>query len=210
MAVRTYKIPLQQFQSNRLRRDHADLAAEPQYQLIANFFFDEMYGPRDFSARDQQARRLNQFVHFAPGLNIGDVEQVLDLLEVSDRLDDNLCVWLQAMDAPADFDEETYEQAYRLADNYEERQHQLELVRIALYNVYKLTDKPLIKLALDRTEKVAHAVGMGDIHRFLRLGHKAIQPVRDINRFVETIYDREKIRLERIYADYIDRLNVER
>ena len=46
-----YKLALQTFQSQRLRRDLADLAAEPQYKKIGEFFFEEMYGPRDFSAR---------------------------------------------------------------------------------------------------------------------------------------------------------------
>jgi hypothetical protein len=39
----------QAFQSQRLRRDLADLAAEAQYQQIGQFFFEEMYGVRDFS-----------------------------------------------------------------------------------------------------------------------------------------------------------------
>ena len=56
MPAREYKLALQQFQSARLRRDHADLAAERQYQAIGEFFFNEMYGPRDFAARDDQAR----------------------------------------------------------------------------------------------------------------------------------------------------------
>ena len=78
-----YKLALQVFQSQRLRRDHADLAAEAQYHEIGEFFFEEMYGPHDFSARDEQARRLHQFVHLAPGLAVRDVQEVLELLELT-------------------------------------------------------------------------------------------------------------------------------
>lgn len=203
MAARTYRLPLQEFQSYRLRRDHADLAAEPQYQLIGEFFFEEMYGPRDFTARDEQARRLNQLMPFAPGLAIRDVDQVLQLLDVTHRLDESLCEWLLAIEAPLDFDEAIYERAYRLADNYGDRVLQLDLVRSSLYSVYRMASKPLIKLALDRTEPIARSVGMADIHRFLRAGYRAIQPVRDIHRFVETVYIREKDRLDRIYSDLV-------
>src|SRR5438034_1818533 len=104
-----YKAVLQSFQSNRLRRDHADLAEESQYHAIGEFFFEEMYGPHDFSARDEQARRLQQFVHLAPGLAVGDVQQVLELLELSNRLDDAVVQWLINLDAPLDFDENLYE-----------------------------------------------------------------------------------------------------
>ena len=199
MAVEDYRRVLQQFQSERLRRDHADLAAEPQYQQIGAFFFDELYGPQDFSGRDAQARRLGQFVHLAPGLNIGDVQQVLSLLELSSRLDEQVAQQLIALGVPLDFDEPTYERAYRLADSYEDRLIQLDLVRGSLYNVYKMARRPMIKMVLDRTERLATTVGMADIHRFLRAGYEAIQPVLDIYRFVETIYTREKDRLDRIY-----------
>jgi hypothetical protein len=77
---------------------------------------------------------------------------------------------------------------------------QIDLVIVALSNVHQLGRKRLLGLALQSTQVQAHAVGMGAIHRFLRLGYQAIQPVRDINRFLDTIETREKARLDRIYA----------
>ena len=195
-----YKRALQSFQSRRLRRDHADLANEPQYQKIAEFFFSEMYGPNDFSARDEQARRLHQFVHLAPGLGVRDVEEVLQLLELTNRLDDDVAGWLIMLGAPLDFDEPIYERAYRAADHYDERVRQLGLARASLYNVYRLSHKPLLALALRQTQGLAQATGMAELHRFLYQGFQAIQPVRDIYRFVETICVREQDRLDRIYA----------
>lgn len=194
-----YKLALQAFQSQRLRRDHADLAAEPQYHQIGEFFFEEMYGPRDFSSRDEQARRLHQFVHLAPGLAVRDVQDVLELLALTNRLDDAVAQRLVELEAVLDFDEPLYERAYRLCDNYAERVHQFELIRHALYNVYRMARRPLIGAVLQRTQGLAQTVGMVDIHRFLYMGYQAIQPVRDIHRFVETILLREQDRLDRIY-----------
>jgi len=194
-----YKLPLQLFQSQRLRRDHADLAVQPEYRQIAEFFFEEMYGPHDFSSRDEQARRLHQFVHLAPGLAVRDVQDVLELLELTNRLDDAVAVQLSALEAPLDFDEVRYERAYQLCDNYGDRMRQIELSRSALYNVYRMARKPLIGAVLQRTQGLAQTVGMSDIHRFLRLGYQAILPVRDIHRFVETVLLREQDRLDRIY-----------
>jgi hypothetical protein len=194
-----YKIALQAFQSQRLRRDHADLAAEPQYHQIGEFFFEEMYGPRDFSSRDEQARRLHQFVYLAPGLAVRDVQNVLELLALTNRLDDAVAQRLIELEATLDFDEALYERAYRLCDNYAERVRQFELIRHALYNVYRMARRPLIGAVLQRTQGLAQTVGMVDIHRFLYMGYQAIQPVRDIHRFVETILLREQDRLDRIY-----------
>jgi hypothetical protein len=194
-----YKLALQTFQSQRLRRDHADLAVQPEYRQIAEFFFEEMYGPHDFSSRDEQAYRLHQFIHLAPGLAVRDVQDVLELLDLTNRLDDAVVAQLNALEAPLDFDEIMYEQAYQLCDNYGDRMRQIELSRSALYNVYRMARKPLIGAVLQRTQGLAQTVGMSDIHRFLRLGYQAILPVRDIHRFVETILLREQDRLDRIY-----------
>jgi hypothetical protein len=194
-----YKFALQVFQSHRLRRDHADLADEEQYRALGEFVFEELYGPHDFSARDDQARRLHQFIHLIPGLGLRDIEQVFELLEISNKLDESVATWMVALDAPIDFDEPLYERAYRLADNYDERVKQLDLVRAVLYNVRQLARKPLLGTTLRHTQSLAHAAGMSDIHHFLHLGYQAIQPVRDIYRFVETVSLREQDRLDRIY-----------
>lgn len=198
-----YRVALQALQSDRLRRDYADLAAEPQYRQVGEFFFTELYGPRDFSARDAQARRLHLLVQGFPGVVLRDVEQVLDLLDLTQHLDDQVVEKLIEIDAPLTFDIETYEHAYRVADNYADRVRQIELVRISLYNVARLTRNPLLGMALERTRGLAEMTGMTDIHRFLRVGYKATQPVRDMPRFVETISVREMNRLDRIYADQL-------
>ncbi len=195
-----YKFALQAFQSLRLRRDLSDLAAEAQYQQIGQFFFEEMYGARDFSSRDEQAQRAHWFVHRVPGVTAHDVESVLDLLALTNKLDDEIASLLIELGAPLDFDEAIYEHAYRLADHYAERVLQIDLVVVALSSVHQLGRKRLLGIALQSTHVLAHAVGMGDIHRFLRLGYQAIQPVRDIKRFLGTIETREKERLDRIYA----------
>jgi len=195
-----YKFALQAFQSHRLRRDLSDLAAEEQYQQIGQFFFEEMYGARDFSSRDEQAQRAHWFVHRVPGVTAHDVESVLDLLALTNKLDDEIASLLIELGAPLDFDEAIYEHAYRLADHYAERVLQIDLVVVALSSVHQLGRKRLLGIALQSTHVLAHAVGMGDIHRFLRLGYQAIQPVRDIKRFLGTIETREKERLDRIYA----------
>jgi hypothetical protein len=194
-----YKLALQTFQSRRLQRDLADLAAEPQYQRIGQFFFEEMYGPRDYSARDQQAQRVHQFIHRTPGVSIHDVEPVLDLLELTNMLDEQIATLLIENDAPLDFDEPLYEHVYRVADNYDLRVSQIDLVLVALGNVHRLGRKRFLGLALQSTTALAHAIGMGEIHRFLLLGYQAIQPVRDMDRFLKTIETRERERLDRIY-----------
>lgn len=198
-TLRQYRIALQIFQSNRLRRDYRDLSEVPEYEPLGEFFFNEMYGPHDFSQRDQEGRRLHHFLGILPGVRLRDLEEVLELLELTYQLDEDLAQWMLAADIGTDFDELTYEYFYRLADKYDERFRQLTLVRSSLYNVFQLSRSPILGSALRRSHFVARLAGIGTVHTFLLRGYEALQNVTAIEHFAETIYQRELDRLNRIY-----------
>jgi hypothetical protein len=191
---------LQEFQSMRLRRDYADLAVQPQYTPLANFFFNDLYGPQDFQARDNQARRLHHFIHMAPGLTMRDVEVSLDLLDVTMQLDLRVATQLQQMDAPLPFDEATYEEAYYRADDYQPRIQQIKLIREALTRVHRLTQVPLLGTALANSKTLARLAGMRELHAFLQRGYNALKPVDDLEPFLARVDELEYSRLDRIYG----------
>lgn len=199
-TLKQYRIALQIFQANRLRRDYRDLAAIPQYEPVGEFFFNEIYGPRDFTERDRGARRLHQLLHALPGVRLRDVEQVLELLELTTTLDDGLALLMLEHKIGTDFDEATYEHYYFVADNYDERLRQLDLVRDSLYNVFRLSRSQLLGIGLHRSRLLARLVGMEAAHEFLVQGYDALQGVSSIDHFAVTVYDRELARLNRIYG----------
>ena len=49
---------LKAFQQRRFSHTYADLLASPRYGAAARYFLDELYGPKDFSARDAQFARV--------------------------------------------------------------------------------------------------------------------------------------------------------
>ncbi|WP_298819274.1 FFLEELY motif protein [Chloroflexus sp.] len=198
-TLRQYRIALQIFQSNRLRRDYQDLSEIPEYEPLGEFFFNEMYGPRDFSQRDQEGRRLQHFLGMLPGVHLRDLEEVLELLDLTYQLDDDLARLMQAAQVGTDFDETTYEHFYRLADRYDERLRQLTLIRSSLYNVFRLSRSSMLGMALRRSHFIARLAGIGHVHTFLRRGYEALQHLAAIDHFAETIYQRELDRLNRIY-----------
>src|SRR5512134_4045998 len=46
------------WQADRLARTYADLLANPRYAAAAAFFLSDLYGPKDFSARDEAVGRI--------------------------------------------------------------------------------------------------------------------------------------------------------
>ncbi|MFV9503899.1 MAG: FFLEELY motif protein [Oscillochloridaceae bacterium umkhey_bin13] len=198
-SFKQYRLALQVFQSARLRRDYADLALIPQYTPVGDFFFDEMYGPRDFSDRNSEARRIQHLLHVLPGVRIRDLEEVLELLDLTNQLDDQLARMLQLDAVGLDFDEPTYERYYRQADNYEARLLQLNLVRSCTYTVFRISRSQLLGMALHRSGLFARLVGIEAAHDFLVKGYDALCGVSDVTRFAETVHIREFDRLNRIF-----------
>lgn len=195
-----YRLALQIFQSERLRRDYDDLAEIAQYEPVGEFFFTEMYGPRDFSARDAGARRIQHILHLLPGVHLHDIEEVLDLLELTNRLDDELARLMLARHTGTSFDEATYDAAYRAADNYDLRLRQLALINKSLHNVFRLSRSALLGVGLHRSRLLARLAGIEAAHGFLVKGYDALRGVSDITQFADTVYRRELARLNRIYG----------
>ncbi|MEI6776952.1 MAG: hypothetical protein WCK70_08625 [Chloroflexales bacterium] len=194
-----YRIALQVFQSHRLRRDYRDLSAIPMYEPVGEFFFTELYGPRDFSQRDNDARRLQHFLHIVPGVHLRDIEELLELISITAELDDGLTDLLIDRGVPLTFDEQIYEQLYRESDNYEDRYRQLELISNSLDNVFRLSRSHLLGIALERSSVIARLAGFESGHTFLLKGYRALRNVTEIDHFATTIYNRELDRLNRIF-----------
>ncbi len=199
-TVQQYNRTIQHFQSERLRRDYRDLADDLRYHALAGFFFDELYGPHDFDARDAGARRLGQFIHLLPGLRIQDLELVLELLDLTNQLDYELAQLLYCWHAPLPLNETIYEQAYRAANNYARRVQQLELIAATLHTMHRVARLPLIGLTLAQTRGLAMLVGLKELHSFLVSGYAVFARLDDIEPFCAAVSRRELIRLDRIYA----------
>jgi hypothetical protein len=195
-----YRIALQIFQSSRLRRDYQDLSAIPMYEPVGEFFFTELYGPRDFSQRDNDARRLQHFLHMVPGVHLRDVEELLELISTTADLDDGLTRLIIERGAPLAFDEPLYERLYREADNYDARLRQLELIDSTLAIVFRHSRSHLIGIALESSGLIARLAGFESGHTFLLKGFRALRNVTSIDHFATTIYNRELARLNRIYG----------
>lgn len=200
MKAKNHYDYLQEFQSMRLRRDYQDLAVQPQYTLLANFFFNDLYGPHDFQARDNQARRLHQFIHMAPGLTMRDIEVSLELLDMTTKLDHQLAEVMERMKVALPFDEATYEEAYLRSDAYEPRVRQIKLIREALTRVHRLAQIPLLGTALANSKTLARLAGMRELHAFLRRGYEALKPVKNLEPFLARVDALELERLDRIYG----------
>ena len=187
------KNALQEYQARRLRETYADVVRDPQYTRLGAFFFDEIYGPQDFSFRNESIRTLHQHLK---GLLRGDIidgmARVIDLHDLTDRLDEHMVRELTALDARPPLAPAVYTTAYRRCGNYEERLKQIDLMLEAIRTIHRISRMRLIGLSLKAVHGAAHLAGYGAIMDFLTNGYEAFHKVRDIGFFAGTVEAREK------------------
>lgn len=179
---------LKAYQQLRFSKTHAALLADPRYQRAARFFLDHLYGPDDFSTRDDQfARVVPAMVRLFPGEVVDTVERLARLHAISEQLDSLLAGHLAGPPAPA-----VYTRAWQATGHFDWRQQQIELSLQIGKSLDRLTRNPIIRHSLRMMRGPAKAAGLSDLQRFLETGFEAFRAMRGAAHFLEAIDVKER------------------
>jgi len=194
------KRALQAFQAARLNATYADLKNDPQYEKIGGFFFEKLYAPEDFSFRDASIKKLQKVLKgkVYKGM-VAAVSQVIELHELSDRLDDRMVDGLLAAGVGPDMNMDQYQAIYRSLDNYDERIYQINLSTEVTRAFHTLSKKWIVALSLKTVHTTAHMIGMGKIIDFIYEGYEGFRSIKSIDFFVNTVQERELAWHEKIW-----------
>ncbi len=195
------KRALQTFQSQRLADTYQDLMEDPQYEKIGRFFFQKLYAPEDFSFRDQSIKKLHNLLKgkIYPGI-ISAVSKVIELHELSDRLDDRMVEQMLTMGIGEDMDMDQYKTVYRSLDNYDQRLYQIALGAEVNRVFYALSNKWIVAVSLNTVRTAAHLVGVGKIIDFVYEGYEGFRTIKNIDYFIETVDARERAWHDEIWS----------
>jgi len=186
------KQALQVFQAARLNTTYRDLKSDPQYEKIGVFFFEKLYAPEDFSFRDASIRKLQKVLKgkVYKGM-VSAVSQVIELHDLTDRLDDLMVEGMLAAGVGVDMDMDQYQAVYRGLDNYDERVYQINLSTEVTRAFHRLSRKWIVAVSLKTIRTTAHVIGMGKIIDFIYEGYEGFRAVKSIDYFVDTVQERE-------------------
>ncbi|NJD31835.1 MAG: hypothetical protein FIB04_08115 [Gammaproteobacteria bacterium] len=188
---------LQQWQSQRLLRSHADLRADPRYRLAVEFFFGELYGGGDPHARDRDVMRVHRVMErLLPREALHALCLAIELEILSQELDADVVRNLP----PGPITVETYADGYRGANRRPDRERQIELTGIIGAYLDNVVKKPIIRGLVRLARGPAHAAGFGALQEFLERGLVAFETMHGAGEFLATIRDREVRAMERILA----------
>lgn len=185
------------FQHARFMRTYADLLRGGRYAGAARFFLDDLYGPRDFSARDDQfARVVPSMSRFFSREICDTVLSLSELHALSEQLDTAMAFALPRQD----LDGAAYASAWRAVGRPELRTRQIELMLTVGRALDRYTRSSLLRHSLRLMRAPAHAAGLGALQEFLERGFDTFRTMRGGEEFLATIAQRERTLADRLFS----------
>lgn len=189
---------LKRWQSKRLVQTYADLAEQPRYRDATRFFLNDLYGPKDFSKRDEaMMRTLPAMSRLLPKSAVETATLAIELEALSEELDHRVAAEI----APGPITEESYAEANRRACTLDERLRQIELVEAVGTRLDSLVRKPLVGRTLQLMRHPARAAGLSDLQDFLERGFGAFRAMRGAGEFLAALRERETAIVSEMFSE---------
>ncbi|MDQ3027470.1 MAG: hypothetical protein M3R58_13315 [Pseudomonadota bacterium] len=189
---------LKRWQMQRLAASYADVSAVPRYRAATAFFLDDLYGPKDFSRRDQaMVKILPTMTRLLPASAVETAALAIELEALSEDLDQRLTRALPS----GPIDEAGYAQAYRASSTRVERERQVELLGDVGQRLDALVRKPLVLRTLKLMRTPARVAGLEDLQAFLERGFEAFRHMRGADEFLALVRSRETELLNRLFSE---------
>lgn len=180
---------IKDYQHQRFATTYADLLKSPRYGPATQFFLEDLYGPSDFTRRDDQfARIVPALVRLFPHDIVLTVRSLAALHALSEQLDSCMAAVLP----DERVDGTRYVQAWQSVGKREERERQIVLMLAVGSALDGFTRNPLLRHSLKLMRAPAKAAGLGELQTFLERGFDTFRSIRGAEQFLDTIARRER------------------
>ena len=188
---------VKRWQAQRLAATYADVSGEPRYEAATRFFLDDLYGPKDFSRRDQAMLRIVPVMsRILPASAVETAAMAVELDALSEDLDQRLAAALR--ERP--LDARSYAEAYRASATRAERERQVALIDAVGHRLDALVKKPLVGKTLHLMRQPARVAGLQDLQDFLERGFEAFRRMQGADYFLTLVRERETEILNRLFS----------
>ena len=195
---------LRQWQTRRLASGFQDFLRDPAKRPAAQFFLNDLYADRDFSARDRDAAKvLPMMSRFLPDSLLRAATDAIELAVLSHAFDLRLAEHLARRPDPlAPISMADYRRAYQSANYPQLRRHQIELIlrvgraldaAVKKHGVYKL---------LKAARLPAQLAGLSELQKFLERGFTAFDALGGADSFLGDVGTRELEISRRLFAGH--------
>jgi hypothetical protein len=195
------RISLRAWQADRLAGTYPELLNNPLYGPAAEFFLSDLYGPKDFSARDAEIERILPMLTKAlPLSGLNTLALAIELDALSEDLDARMVDALKRQGKIGAINAESYADAYRSVGRHAARLRQIQLIVDTGEALETLARKPWVAGALTLMKGPAHLAGLGELHEFLERGFTTFKRMGKATNFLERIETEETEQMQRWLA----------
>lgn len=193
---------LRAWQTRRLADSFRDFLADPRMRPAAEFFLTDLYGERDFSARDRDVARIMPLMsRLLPESLLVAATDAIELAVLSHAFDLRMAAALAARRHPAAaITVEHYGQAYRATGCPRLRRHQIELILGVGWTLDAAVRKHGVFKLLRASRLPARAAGLSELQGFLERGFGAFEALGGAGDFLGAIGRREREASRRLFA----------
>jgi hypothetical protein len=193
---------LRQWQSQRLAGSFEDFLANPRMRPAAEFFLADLYGDRDFSARDRDAARVLPLMsRLLPDTLLHAATEAIELAVLSHVLDLRMAEALSRRPRPmAAITVADYGRAYRHGGYRRLRRHQIGLVLRVGHALDAAVKKHGVYKLLRAARIPAQLAGLSELQAFLERGFTAFDALGGADEFLQAVAERELAVSERLFA----------
>jgi hypothetical protein len=139
---------------------------------------------------------------FVPEGLLRPLTETIHLYELTQALDVRLRDMLfDEMGVTGSLTEAQYAEAYRRCDNFVERVRQIDKIVEIGELLDLIVALPLTGTALQMAKVPANRAGWTELTGFMERGYRAFKHMRGAHDFLDTIRQRERLILDRIYAE---------
>jgi hypothetical protein len=194
LALRVRRV--KQFQHARFEKTYADMLADPRYAAAARFFLDDLYGPGDFTQRDDEfARIVPALVRLFPQDIVATVMALAQLHALSESLDSAMARAID--DRP--LDGESYGRAWRAVGRPQDRERQVTLMLSVGAALDRYTRNPVLRHSLRLMRGPSQAAGLAALQRFLETGFETFRAMKGAAAFLDAVATRERALAARLF-----------
>ncbi len=191
-ALRALRI----WQSARLARTYQDFRADPRYSQAVEFFLTDLYGPQEFTGRDQDLRRAWRRLRRAlPSAAMNVLGQAVELEVLTLEL---VQAKVRALGA-AQVTDALYAAAYRTVGNRAARTRQIDLIVGIGGDLDRIVNRAWLGALLHAAHLPAHAAGFGELQDFLERGYAAFRRMRGAEGLLCAIRERETLFIQAMF-----------
>lgn len=195
LAARVREV--KRYQHQRFQHSYADLLASARYARSAQFFLDDLYGPEDFTQRDEQfARVVPGLVRMFPRELVGTVTSLGELHALSEQFDTAMGAVIDG----ATLGDAEYAAAWRTVARPADRERQIALMLAVGSALDRYTRNPLLRTSLRIMRGPAAAAGLGALQGFLERGFDTFREMRGASEFLDTVAARERELAARLFS----------